>query len=308
MMMIAAGPLSRRKKGIVKRYFRKVLLGLMLVFLPAAGAMAESSVWVVKGVKATVYLAGSCHVLRASDYPLPDPFEKAYTAARQILFEAPPDELEGPAYVQKLMSIAVYTDGTTLKHHLTAAVYAKAEKFCRERNHPFEQYRLFRPWMLSMMLTMQELSRIGVEAEYGVDRFFHQKAIRDGKITGGLETVDEQVGFLMLLDGSMGNEQVSETIDDLLQLGNKIPEILNAWRKGDEAGIEAFSLRELKNYPQLYAALIVNRNRKWMKKIESLLAGGPDTMVIVGVAHLAGRDSVVDLLRRRGYQVVQMPR
>ncbi|MEE9913627.1 MAG: TraB/GumN family protein [Deltaproteobacteria bacterium] len=52
---------------------------------------------------------------------------------------------------------------------------------------------------------------------------------------------------------------------------------------------------------------MVNRNRKWMKKIEGLLAGGSGTMVIVGVAHLAGRDSVVDLLRRRGYQVVQMP-
>jgi len=104
----------------------------------------------------------------------------------------------------------------------------------------------------------------------------------------------------------MGNEQVSETIDDLWQLGPKITDIVSAWRKGDEAGIEAFNLRELKNYPQLYSMLIVDRNNKWLKKIEDLINGSSDTMIIVGVGHLAGKDSVIDLLRRRGFKVVQL--
>ena len=289
----------------MKRYLRNAFWGLMLVVLTAAGAWAQSSVWVVKGPKATLYLAGSCHVLRAADYPLPVQFEKAYARARKIVFEAPPADLEGPEYVRKLMTIAVYTDGTTLKQRLTPAVYAKAEKFCKERNYPFEQYQLFRPWMLSMMLAMQEMQRIGVEADYGVDRFFHQKAVKDGKDIDGLETVDEQLGFLNLLDTGMGNEQVSETIDDLLLLESKVTDILKAWRAGDEAGIEAFNLRELKDYPQLYSTLIIDRNRKWVKRIESLINGSDDTMVIVGVAHLAGSDSVVDLLRKRGHMVVK---
>jgi len=157
-----------------------------------------------------------------------------------------------------------------------------------------------------MMLAMQELARIGVTADYGVDRFFYQKALTDGKRIGGLETADEQLGFLSSMDTMMGNEQVSETIDDLGQLGGKVADILDAWRKGDEAGIEAFNLSELKNYPQLYSTLIVDRNRKWVKKIEGLINGGPNTMVIVGVGHLAGKSSVVDLLRKRGYQVVKL--
>jgi len=292
----------------MKQLFCKAVLGLIMMFLSAAGAWAQSSVWVVKGAKATVYLAGSCHVLRASDHPLPVQFEMAYSRARQMIFEAPPGDLEGPDYVQKLMAIAAYADGTTLKQHLTPAVYAKAEKFCKERNYPFEKYQLFRPWMLSMMLTIKEMERIGVEADHGVDRFFHQKAIKDGKAIGGLESADEQLAFLNRMDASMGNEQVSETIDDLWQLGPKITDIVNAWRKGDEAGIEAFNLRELKNYPQLYSMLIVDRNKKWMKKIEDLINGGSDAMIIVGVGHLAGKDSVVDLLRRRGFKVMQLSR
>lgn len=290
----------------MKRGLRITCLGLLGLLLAASGALAQSSVWVVYGPKATLYLAGSCHVLRASDHPLPGQFETAYADARQIIFEAPPGDLETPAYAQKLMAIAVYNDGTTLRHHLAPDVYAKAEKFCKHRNYPFGEYQFFRPWMLSMMLAMQELSRIGVEADFGVDRFFHQRALKDGKPTGGLETADDQLGFLNLMDGSMGNEQLSETIDDLLSLDSKVAGILNAWRTGDEASIEAFNLRELKNYPQLYKALIVDRNRKWAKKLENLINGRVNTMVIVGVAHLAGAESVIDLLRRRGYQVYKL--
>jgi uncharacterized protein len=297
---------SKKGETEMKRFFRRALLGWVITFLMAAGAWAESSVWVVKGPKAAVYLAGSCHVLRASDHPLPAEFEKAYAHSRKIVFEAPLDEVETPEYLQKLMMIGVYMDGTTLRQHLAPAVYAKAEKFCQERNYPFAQYQLFRPWMLSLTLTMQELQRLGVEDDYGVDRFFHQKAKKDGKPIGGLETVDEQLGLMTLLDAGMGNEQISETIDDLSNLDRKLTDILNAWRKGDEAGIEAFSLRELKNYPRLHALLIVDRNKKWMKNIERLLSGKTASMVIVGVAHLAGKDSVVELLRKRGYKVLKL--
>jgi len=77
---------------------RSVHLGLIMVLLSAAGAWAESSVWVVKGAKATVYLTGSCHVLRASDHPLPAEFEAAYAQSRQIIFEVPPGDLKTMEY------------------------------------------------------------------------------------------------------------------------------------------------------------------------------------------------------------------
>ncbi|MFO7569112.1 MAG: TraB/GumN family protein [Smithellaceae bacterium] len=296
----------------MNRFVVRVLAILACLCLTAVGAVldarAESSVWVVKGPAATVYLAGSSHVLRASDHPLPAEFDLAYRQAGQIIFEAPPGDLETPEYLQKLMRVAALTDGTTLKNHLTPEVYAKAAAFCKEKNYPFEQYQLFRPWMLSMMLTLQEMARIGVNPDFGVDQHFYQKALADGKPTGGLETADEQIGFLATMDAGMGNAQVLETLDDLRDLDAKIEGILSAWRKGDEAGIEAFSLRELRNYPQLYSTLIVDRNKKWIPKIETHIRGSQNTMVIVGVAHLAGKDSVIDLLRKRGHQVEKLKR
>ena len=279
---------------------------VLIIIFAAAGVQAETSVWVVKSSQSTVYLAGSCHVLRVSDHPLPTEFFSAYQDSRKIIFEAPLGDMEKPEYLEKLMRAATYSDGTTLKQHLSSSAYSKAEDFCKERNYPIEQYQSFRPWMLAMTLTMSEMARIGAESNNGVDYFFNEKALKDRKIMGSLETVDQQIGFLTLMDTSMSNEQIAETIDELKQIKTKGPEILNAWKNGDEAKIEALNLNDLKNYPKLYQTLILDRNKKWISDIEGYLDSSVNTMVIVGVAHLVGDNSVVDLLRKRGYKVVKL--
>ncbi len=290
----------------MKRYFVVLFAVSLWILITAAGAQAESSVWVVKGPRASVYLAGSCHVLRASDHPLPSEFDRAYAASNRIVFEAPPGEMEKPVYLQKLLLSALYTDGSALKDHLDPAVWNKVQKFCRERHYDCDKYQMFRPWMFSLHLTMSEMSKIGVDQNYGVDRTFYQRAKNDGKPLGALETIDEQIGYMTLLDDDTGDAQVSETIDELRELNARFTDILRAWRSGDEAGIVAFSSRELKGYPQLYSKLIVERNKRWIKDIERDIQGPVNTMIIVGVAHLVGPDSVIDLLRRRGYKVEKM--
>ena len=91
----------------------RVALVLFILFT-TSGVWAESSVWVARSSKATVYLAGSFHMLRASDYPLPAEFFRAYDDSRKIIFEVPPGEAESPEYMGKFLSLAIYNDGTTL--------------------------------------------------------------------------------------------------------------------------------------------------------------------------------------------------
>jgi len=292
----------------MKRCFCMMVSAILPVFLAAAGVRAESSVWVVKGPKATVYLAGSCHLLRASDHPLPVEFDRAYAASNRLVFEAPLGEMEKPAYLQQLLLSAMYTDGSSLKAHLSPAVWTKVQKFCRERHYDCDKYQVFRPWMFSLSLTMAELTKIGADQSYGVDRVFFRRAVNDGKSVGALETLEEQMGYMTMMDSDIGDAQVSETIDELRVLKTRYADLLRAWRSGDEAGIAAFGNRELRDYPQLYSKLMSDRNQKWVKEIEREIQGQVNTMFIMGVAHLAGPDSVSDLLRQRGYQVEKMRR
>jgi len=94
---------------------------VLFVLFTASGVGAESSVWMARSSKATVYLAGSFHMLRASDYPLPAEYFRAYNDSRKIIFEVPPGETESPEYMGKFLSLAIYNDGTTLKENITTA-------------------------------------------------------------------------------------------------------------------------------------------------------------------------------------------
>jgi uncharacterized protein YbaP (TraB family) len=296
--------IKNRRKKMKNNLLRFIVI--LLLLLTAASAGAESSVWVLKSPKATIYFAGSCHVLRASDYPLPPEFDIAYRDSRKIIFEASQDEMAGAEFQAKLLSASIYDDGTTLKQHLSSKAYAKAEAFCKKRNYQIEALQMLRPWMFAMMLTMQEMQKLGAEPNYGIDYFFNEKAHRDGKTIDTLETVDEQIGFLTMLDKGTDNEQIIETIDELEQINIRLADIVNAWRKGDERKTEELSLQDLKNYPKLYNVLITDRNLKWVKKIEGYLQKPEKIMIIVGAAHLVGDNGVIELLKKRGYPVEKL--
>jgi uncharacterized protein YbaP (TraB family) len=289
----------------MRRNLLQIVLALFIIFT-ASGVRAESSVWVVSSSRANVYLAGSFHVLRASDYPLPAEFFTAYNNSRKIIFEIPPDETEGVEHMGEFLSGATYNDGTTLKDHITKAAYDKASKFCKERNYSLEQYQIFKPALFLTMLTALEMNRIGADPQKGVDYFFKEKALQDGKATGSLETVDQQLKLLLSMDESMGSDQIIESIDEFNQIEAELDEYLAVWRKGDEVRMEKLFIKDFKSYRKLYQTLIVDRNTKWMTDVTSFLNGSVNTMVIVGAAHLAGPDGLVNLLRKRGYKVVKV--
>jgi uncharacterized protein len=283
----------------------RITLALFIICI-ASGVWAESSVWMVSSSKANVYLAGSFHMLRSSDYPLPAEFLTAYKNSRKIVFEVPADAAEGLEHMGEFLNGAMYTDGSTLKDHITQAAFTKTEKFCKERNYPLEQYQIFKPAMFLTMLMVLEMNRIGADPQKGVDNFFKEKALQDGKATGGLETVDQQLKLLLAMDESMRSDQIIESIDEFKQIESNLEKYVAVWRKGDEIRMEELFIKDFKNYKKLYQTLIVDRNNKWMTDITGFLNGSANTMVIVGAAHLAGPDGLINLLRKRGYKVVKL--
>jgi uncharacterized protein YbaP (TraB family) len=52
--------------------------------------------------------------------------------------------------------------------------------------------------------------------------------------------------------------------------------------------------------------MIVDRNKDWVPKIQQFMRSNENYLVIVGTGHLVGKESVVDLLRAKGYQVEQL--
>ncbi len=95
------------------------------------------------------------------------------------------------------------------------------------------------------------------------------------------------------------------TLEETAQLDTEIDKLLAAWRGGDIESLAATLSAEYEKFPELYGPLTENRNRAWIPQLVDLLDDEDDYLVIVGALHLVGRNSVVDLLEQRGYDVEQ---
>jgi uncharacterized protein YbaP (TraB family) len=72
----------------------KVLAAIVITCVSTLGAFAETSVWKVQNGGNVLYLGGTVHLLRETDYPLPEAFNDAFTKSEVIVFEAPDDDVE----------------------------------------------------------------------------------------------------------------------------------------------------------------------------------------------------------------------
>ncbi|MEO6517685.1 MAG: TraB/GumN family protein, partial [Pseudoxanthomonas sp.] len=64
---------------------------------PATAAPPVPLLWKVSDADNSVYLLGSFHLLKPSDYPLSKDVARAFADAESLVFELPPEEMSSPA-------------------------------------------------------------------------------------------------------------------------------------------------------------------------------------------------------------------
>lgn len=279
-------------------------IALILTLLPSL-LLAESSVWKISKGEQSLYIGGTCHVLRPSDYPLPAEFDTAYAASDTLVFEIDPAAAQDPAFAMQLLAKASYTDGRSLKSVLSDKAYAALAAQGKKSGLPIEMLNGIKPGMVMMMLMMQELTKAGVSEE-GVDMHYHALGLKDNKSVQSLETPEFQIDLITSLGEGMEDELVLYGLEDLSHMQELFSELIGSWRTGDLAQIEALFLSDMRDYPELYAKMLVDRNQRWIPQIEAYLKSPEIEFVLIGVAHAAGEDGILHLLEGQGYSVEQV--
>jgi hypothetical protein len=163
----------------------------------------------------------------------------------------------------------------------------------------------FQPWFAVQMLDQLALAKLGFDPNAGVDLQLAKRAQSDRKTIIGLETIEEQIGIFGHLSFSEQRHYVLYSLADLDNAASELDAIVAAWRRGDTKVLEHLLGEGLEAFPDLYGKLTIDRNRKWLPTITRLLSDDHDYLVVVGALHLVGKDGVVELLQRQGYEVVQ---
>jgi uncharacterized protein len=287
---------------------KKLALALLLTFSVSC-AYAEAPkplLWKVSDADNSLYLLGSFHMLKDNDYPLAKSTDAAFEDAEQLYFEISSDEMNNPALGQKMAKAAVRTDGKTLQSSVSEKTWKQFEAYTAERKLPAANFQNFEPWFVSLMMSVIEMQKIGLNPALGLDKHFMDRAVKANKPAKGLETGDSQIAMLDNMTPTEQEQQLQDMLDESANLKKELEELHETWRKGDDKTLfNKMALDMKKQYPELYQSINPTRNKAWMPKLEALLKDNDkdDIMVIVGALHLIGEDGVVKMLSDKGYKV-----
>jgi uncharacterized protein YbaP (TraB family) len=280
---------------------KNLLVAIILNLILCLSVAADTSLWKVQLHNSVTYIGGTCHILRKSDYPLPEEFVKAYEDSDIIVFETQLEELNSPKSQEMIIKKGFYTDELSLDKVLSPRTYDFLKKYCEASGIPVLSLNKLKPSMVVLTLLGLELQKLGVN-QTGVDHYFHHMATTEGKKIEGLESVTKQIEFVVSMGEGNEDDFIEHSIKDLKKTRQILNELIPAWRQGDEDKLYQLYIAPMKtDYPNLYSTLIAERNREWLSKIKRYLQTSQNEFILVGVGHLVGKDGIINHLKRSGY-------
>ncbi|MBN2183912.1 MAG: TraB/GumN family protein [Candidatus Krumholzibacteriota bacterium] len=283
---------------------KRVLAVFLLLLLVPSVLFSGSMVWkAVSKNGSTVYIGGTVHLLRESDYPLPEEYEKAYIDSDILVLETDLDAMNDPDIQQMILVKGLYEEGKSLDSVLSKEAYGLLNDYCESIGIPLATFHQFRPSLVSIALLGIELQRLGI-VQAGIDLFYHKRAKADGKEVKGLESIDKQIDYLLSIGEGNEDEFVIHTVKELRETGETIDGLIESWKNGDEVKMYQYMVESIRDaYPELFDRLIFERNGNWVPQIEAFFDSGEKEFVLMGAAHLLGDDGIIEQLRGLGYSV-----
>lgn len=265
---------------------------------------ANPAMWLAEDDDSKVYLFGSIHVLPEGVRWYTPAIASAFENAEELVIESMAADSMGDNGISDYIDArALLPEGQTLDELLSPADYARLQELIAVLGLDEYQVSRMQPWLLRIVLTSEIFERSGMERTLGVDNLFEQTALRREMKISALETPTEAMMTLAEYPLEVQVKQLSESLNMTAEDAENgdFSGLLVSWAMGDvdrNARLIAASMS-----PLTYRNVVVERNRKWLPRLEGYLSKPQQTMVVVGNAHLVGKGNLIDMLRHRGHAV-----
>ena len=304
----------------------KNLFVIIVCILPLlAGCSASKSegvqkhlLWKVSDSNSSIYILGSVHLADSSIYPLDTVIEEAFNRSAELAVEI---DMSDPSILQEIAvqtaGLGMLPDSMSLEKMLPDSLNNAIDSLCLLWGLPLNTFSRYKPWAATMTLLSLAIMRMGYDSDLGVDYHFLRRAHHTGKKIVSLETVEEQVWALTGegVTDSLGIFYLKTSIQEMAELEEYVEKLMDAWKSGDDSLLAVAMEMESKEgnaadsslQKQITDNIYTERNHRMAERLTAFLAEDRKIFVVVGAAHLAGKDdNVLDLLRRRGFTVEQL--
>lgn len=285
------------------------ILWLLVILAPHANAEQKSFLWQITSKQNVVYVLGSVHVGNSTLYPLNKTIENAFNQSSVLAVEA--DATDAQA-MMATMATALYTPPDNISNHLPKDLIVRMQKILPNYSLPMEAVQMMKPYMAAMVLTLAESARLGYTAEHGIDLHFINRAKTDQKKIIELESADSQMRMMDSLSAKEQTAMLKHTLINIEKnkVADELTAMFSAWQQGDPVQLAKVTDASLAEVPELQSVfnekMILARNKTMAEKIEAFLQNKETYFVVVGAMHLTGEQGIINLLRKKNFQVKQL--
>jgi len=291
-----------------KRFISRIAAGLALLSIGGAStakapAAAHPALWAVSDADTTVYLFGTIHLLPADYRWRSDAFDNAVAGSQELVVETIVDD-KNPAKLMAALAGLAFTKGLPpLAERVPEAKRPALAAAIKKSGFPPAALDMMETWAAAFMLLGAQFKALDLKAGEGVEMVLRSEFSGRGKPIGELETNVEQFGYFDRLSEKAQRSLLEGAIEDGPGVKDTFNDMLSAWSRGDVRAIAKVFNRDLADSPELADAVIVQRNANWTKWVEGRMAQPGIVLVAVGAGHLAGDDSVIEMLEKQGMRV-----
>lgn len=266
-------------------------------------AFTGPALWRVSDADTEIYLFGTVHTLHPDTRWEVAAIDDALTAADAVYFEADTEDTQAVEAVSRTVTqLGLYTDGRTLRDVLPAEAESEVEEAAALLGVRMQGFDNFKPWLASMALSNIHIESRGFDTALGVEKIIGADARKRGIPIRYLETGAYQLGLLASVPETEQIALLTQTAEQIEDEPEFLDDLIEDWAAGDVAALaKSIAADDVYGSGEVYNLMLRTRNANWSEQIETLLEEEAGIFFIaVGAAHLAGEDSVQNLLAARG--------
>jgi uncharacterized protein YbaP (TraB family) len=270
----------------------------------ASSAAPRPALWRLADADTTIYLFGTIHALPEGARWRTPALEQAMAASDELVTEIRLDDEQ--AALAEFLRLAIGQNLPPVVERVSEGKRDALRTALEGSPLPLAALDRMKTWAVAVTLTQLLFQRAGINPELGVERSITASFQQRGRTLSALETASEQFGFF----NGLPEEEQRAFLEGVLQspadVRREFDAMLRAWSAGDTRAIgRTFNASETMS-ETLRTVLLSGRNARWAEWLQHRLERPGTIFVAVGAGHLAGRDSVQDMLERRGLSVTRV--
>ena len=262
------------------------------------------ALWVVKDYDSTLYLFGTVHLLPDNLSWQREDMRQAFKEAGTIFFEVDTSAKSQIEATILTTSLGLRSDGLRLSDNLDNYQRNLLEAAANNGKLSIASLDGMKPWLASEYITFAAAGLAGLNPALAADEALKSRAQHSQKNILYLENSEAQIRAMADLPEFVQISMLTETMERFNALGQDMRKIAQSWALGRVDYLEDILIVPMKRQePEIFNALLKQRNEKWALQLARFMEDSGTGFAAIGIAHLLGEYSLVELMRDQGYDV-----